>query len=84
MIFFIDVLCTVRLWERAPTEAPLHAITRNQNLIGLVNGIGVSIHHVANRPRFCPVAFIFDERADRMVNRWCAVSAAHRRAMFLA
>jgi chemotaxis protein CheZ len=28
---------------------PLHAINTNENLIGLVNGNGVSIHHVANR-----------------------------------
>jgi hypothetical protein len=70
--------------ESAPAEAPLHAITRNQNLIGLVNGIGVSIHHVANRLRFCPVAFIFDEQADRMVNRWCAAGALRCQAMFPA
>jgi hypothetical protein len=34
-----------------------------QNRIGLVNGIGVSIHHIGSRPRFHAVAFIFDERA---------------------
>jgi hypothetical protein len=39
----------------------------------LVNGIAVSIHHVAKWTRFCPVAFIFGEGAPRMVNGWCAV-----------
>jgi aspartate 1-decarboxylase len=67
--------------ESAPIEAPLHATTRNQNLIGLVNGIAVSIHHVANSARFCRVAFIFGEQASRMVNRWCP---AARQAMFPA
>jgi hypothetical protein len=38
----------------------------------LVNGNGVSIHHVANSARFYPVAFIFSERRTRMVNRWYA------------
>jgi hypothetical protein len=41
----------------------LHAINTNQNLIGLVNRIGVSIHHVADRALICPVAFILRERA---------------------
>ena len=75
MIFRIDVLCTVRLGG-ASIEAPLHAINKNQNLLGLVNETGVSIHHVGNRPWFCPVAFIFDEDEARMVNRWCAACFA--------
>jgi hypothetical protein len=37
----------------------------------LVNRNAVSIHHVANSARFCPVAFIFCECRTRMVNRWC-------------
>ena len=41
----------------------------NENLIGLVNGSGVSIHHLGNRAWICPVAFIFGECAGRMVNR---------------
>jgi hypothetical protein len=77
VIFFIDVLCTVRL-EGASIEAPLHAINKNQNLLRLVNGIGVSIHHIRNWLRFCPVAFIFDEDANRMVNRWCAMRCTLR------
>jgi len=36
----------------------------------LVNRNGFWIHHVANSARFHPVAFIFDERRARMVNRW--------------
>jgi hypothetical protein len=50
----------------------LHAINTNENLIGLVNENGVSIHHVVNRRRICPVAFILNERATPMVNRGCA------------
>jgi len=38
----------------------------------LVNRNGLSIHHVVNSARFCPVAFIFNEWRRRMVNRWCA------------
>jgi hypothetical protein len=41
---------------------PLHAINTNENLIGLVNGNGVSIHHVADRALICRVAFILGER----------------------
>jgi hypothetical protein len=52
----------------------LHAINTDENLIGLVNGNAVSIHHVANRTRNCRVAFILNERAPRMVNRWCAAA----------
>jgi hypothetical protein len=44
----------------------------------LVNRNGFSIHHVVNPARFHPVAFIFDERWERMVNRWC-VAARHAR-----
>jgi hypothetical protein len=42
----------------------------------LVNGNGLSIHHVANSARFCRVAFIFSECRARMVNRWCAAAKA--------
>jgi hypothetical protein len=38
----------------------------------LVNRNGFPIHHVANSARFYPVAFIFNERRGRMVNRWYA------------
>jgi hypothetical protein len=38
----------------------------------LVNGNGVSIHHVVNSAPFCPVAFIFGECRAGMVNRWYA------------
>src|SRR6476620_6932917 len=70
----IDVLCTVsslrvRNRDRA---APLHAINTNENLIGLVNRNGVSIHHVVKRARIFRVAFILNERASLMVNRWFA------------
>jgi hypothetical protein len=57
---------------RSNSDAPLHAINTNQNLIGLVNGSGVSIHHFGDCARICPVAFILRERASLMVNRWCA------------
>jgi hypothetical protein len=46
----------------------------NQNLIGLVNESGVSIHHVVCGARICPAAFILHERAAPMVNRWCVAS----------
>jgi hypothetical protein len=45
----------------------------------LVNKSGISIHHVASPARFCPAAFIFNERLAGMVNRWCV--AATRRAL---
>jgi hypothetical protein len=50
--------------------------TTIENLLGLVNETGVSIHHVGDRRRFCPVAFIFGEDEPRMVNRWCALRFA--------
>jgi hypothetical protein len=62
----------------------LHVITKDQNRIGLVNGIDVSIHHADNSAWFCPVAFIFDERTGRMVNRWCPPRAARGLPMFSA
>jgi hypothetical protein len=42
----------------------------------LVNRTGVSIHHVVNRAQFYPVAFIFGEGRQRMVNRWYAALKA--------
>jgi hypothetical protein len=62
----------------------LRANNTNQNLIGLVNGNGVSIHHVANRAWICPVAFILHERAALMVNPWCAVSGETRQQSIFA
>jgi hypothetical protein len=62
----------------------LHAITTNENLIGLVNENEVSIHHVVNRTRIYPVAFIFDERARLMVNRWFATGPHAGREVFPA
>jgi hypothetical protein len=41
----------------------------------LVNKTGVSIHHVVKPALFFPVAFIFDERAALMVNRWYCSAA---------
>jgi hypothetical protein len=41
----------------------------------LVNGIGVSIHHIINWLWICPVAFIFDERGRGMVNPWCVAAS---------
>jgi hypothetical protein len=58
----------------AARRTPLHAINTNQNLIGLVNRSGVSIHHPGNRARICPVAFILHERRPLMVNRWYAAA----------
>jgi hypothetical protein len=52
----------------------LHAINTNENLIGLVNRNGVSIHHVVNCDRISRLAFILGERGSRMVNRWCAAA----------
>jgi hypothetical protein len=43
---------------------PLRANNTNQNLIGLVNGNAVSIHHFGKRARICPVAFILRERGS--------------------
>jgi hypothetical protein len=57
---------------------PLHAINTNENLIGLVNGNGVSIHHVARHGLICPVAFILSERGPHMVNQWYAACAKTR------
>jgi chemotaxis protein CheZ len=50
----------------------LHAINTNENLIGLVNRNGVSIHHVVKRARIFRTAFILNECRALMVNRWCA------------
>jgi hypothetical protein len=38
----------------------------------LVNETRVSIHHIVKPALFFAVAFIFNERAARMVNRWFA------------
>jgi hypothetical protein len=59
---------TVWSWERRKRRR-CTTTAKIENRIGLVNGIGVSIHHVVNRPRFRAVAFIFDKREMRMVNR---------------
>jgi chemotaxis protein CheZ len=48
----------------AAQRTPLHAINTNQNLIGLVNGSAVLIHHPGSRPRICPVGFILHERGS--------------------
>jgi hypothetical protein len=56
----------------APERRLCTWLAKSKNRIGLVNGIGVSIHHVVKSARFCRVAFIFGERARRMVNRWYA------------
>jgi hypothetical protein len=50
----------------------------------LVNVSGVLIHYVVTRARICPVAFILDERAPLMVNRWCAAARSRREEMFRA
>jgi chemotaxis protein CheZ len=50
----------------------LHAINTNENLIGLVNRNGVSIHHIVKRARIFRTAFILNECRAPMVNRWCA------------
>jgi hypothetical protein len=52
--------------------APWHTINENQNLIGLVNRSGVSIHHFAKCALNSPTAFILHERRPHMVNRRCA------------
>jgi hypothetical protein len=58
----------------AARRTPRHAINTNQNLIGLVNGNAVSIHHFGKRARIYPVAFILRERGPLMVNRWFAAA----------
>jgi len=62
----------------APERRLCTWLAKGKNRIGLVNGIAVSIHHVAKPVRFCPVAFIFNEWEPRMVNRWCARNALAR------
>jgi hypothetical protein len=54
-----------------------------QNRIGLVNESAVSIHHLAKQARIFGLAFIFDEREARMVNRWCAAADLCRNACSL-
>jgi hypothetical protein len=39
-----------------------------ENRIGLVNGIGFSIHQAVRSQAFLPIAFILGERAGVMVN----------------
>src|SRR5262245_16291458 len=73
-VFNIDVLCTIRQRTRGTRVLHTRFIT-NENLIGLVNGIGVLIHHDGRAGWFCPVAFIFGERTGLMVNRWFAPRA---------
>jgi len=64
----IDVLCTIR--HRAHGTRAVHTrFTTNENLIGLVNGIGVSIHHAARAALIWRLTLFFGERARRMVNR---------------
>jgi hypothetical protein len=46
----------------APERRLCTPTAKSENRIGLVNEIAVWIHHVAKFARFCPVAFIFDER----------------------
>jgi hypothetical protein len=59
------------------TKAPPHAINENQNLIGLVNRAGVSIHHLVKCALNSRIAFILHERGPDMVNR-CARRFAKR------
>jgi hypothetical protein len=54
------------------TTAPPHAINEDQNLIGLVNRAGVSIHHPVKCALNSRTAFILHERGPHMVNRRCA------------
>jgi hypothetical protein len=44
-------------------------VNKKQKPFCLVNGEGVSIHHVARAPAIWRSAFIFDERRAAMVNR---------------
>jgi hypothetical protein len=46
-----------------------------QNRIGLVNENGILIHHVGDWAWNCAVAFILNECAAHMVNRWFAAIA---------
>jgi hypothetical protein len=48
----------------AARRTPLHAINTNQNLIGLVNGSAVLIHHSRSHARIWQVAFILRERGS--------------------
>jgi hypothetical protein len=51
-----------------PANSP-RGFMRREIAFGLVNGIGVLIHHDAMSALFFTVAFIFDERPGGMVNR---------------
>jgi hypothetical protein len=58
--------------------------TTNENLIGLVNGIGVSIHHVGRGLLFWRLTFTIGERAGLMVNRFFAAAQFPELLRFLA
>jgi hypothetical protein len=73
----IDVLCTCFVVGSAEPRRCTWSI-KDQNRIGLVNASGVLIHHVVNGALIYPVAFIFDERASGMVNRWCEAAINQR------
>jgi hypothetical protein len=61
----IDVLCTVSSRHR---RLALDELISKR--VGLVNKPGVSIHHIIKPALLLALAFIFDERAAPMVNRW--------------
>jgi hypothetical protein len=63
-------------------ECALVWLIKSQNRIGLVNGNVDSIHHVGNEALIFRLAFIFDERAAAMVNRWCALEKFALQWMF--
>jgi hypothetical protein len=68
----IDVLCTGFVLSSGALGCALVWLIKSQNRIGLVNENADSIHHVGNGVLIFRLAFIFDERARAMVNRWCA------------
>jgi hypothetical protein len=80
IVFNIDVLCTISSYSAG--RRLLDLTNKNQNRVGLVNRNGISIHHVGVSARFYPLAFIFDERGARMVNRWCVRQRAGSAGFF--
>lgn len=55
---------------------------RREIAFGLVNAIGVSIHHDGKNALFLAVAFIFDERPGGMVNRRFSRASSRRSPRF--
>jgi hypothetical protein len=86
MFLNIDVLCTVSSsCIRRRTRwliRVLDVVNKEQTPFRLVNGSGVSIHHVAISAAIWRSAFIFDEGRSLMVNRPFACRRARPQQQF--